>query len=176
MAPLSMMSNSMKLLRSIATALALAYVVVDVLLGLLFRPLYRYLARIRLLDRLTTQIRKLKPYPSLALFLLPIIILEPAKPIAAYALASGHVWLSVAIFGCAELLKLVIVERLFQITRDKLMSIPAFAWGYVRWKLLLDWLASTGIWRTARRLMLRSRWAWRRWCADLIEQAAPTRG
>ena len=166
----------MKLLRSIVTALALAYVVVDVLLGLLFRPLYRHLARLRIFDRLAANIRKLKPYPSLALFLLPIIILEPAKPIAAYALAAGHAGLAVGIFACAELLKLVIVERLFQITRDKLMSIPAFAWAYGRWKLVSDWLASTGIWRAARRLAFRARSTFRRWRAQLIEHGAPTRG
>jgi hypothetical protein len=163
----------MKLLRLIVAGLALAYVVVDVLLGLLFRPLYRYLARLRFLDRLAAKIRTLKPYPSLALFLLPIIILEPAKPIAAYALAAGHAGLAVGIFACAELLKLVIVERLFQITRDKLMSIPAFAWAYGRWKIVSDWLASTGIWRTARRLVCRVKSSCRRWSAELSEQGLP---
>jgi hypothetical protein len=34
------------------------------------------------------------------------------------------------VLGVAELLKLVLIERLFGISRDKLMSIPAFAWGY----------------------------------------------
>ena len=164
----------MKLLKAIAAALALAYVVVDVVLGLLFRPLYRYLARIRFLDRLAAAIRTLNPYPTLALFLLPIIILEPAKPIAAYALASGHAGLAVGIFACAELLKLVIVERLFQITRVKLMSIPAFASGYARWKLVSDWLAATGIWRAARRLVFRVRLSCRRWYAGLNEQSSPT--
>jgi len=170
------MMNWKKPLRSVVGALAMAYVVVDVLLGLLFRPLYRYLARLPFLDRLAASIRKLKPYPSLALFLVPIIILEPAKPIAAYALAEGHVYFAVGIFAGAELLKLVIVERLFQITRDKLMSIPAFAWAYGRWKLVSDWLASTGIWRAARRLAFRARSTFRRWRAELIEHGAPTRG
>jgi len=158
------------------TGLAVAYVVVDVLLGMLFRPLYRYLARLRIFDRLAANIRKLRPYPSLALFLLPIIILEPAKPIAAYALALGHPGVAVGIFACAELLKLVIVERLFQITRDKLMLIPAFAWAYARWKLMSDWLASTGIWRSVRRLVFRARLACRRWRAELIQQGSPTGG
>ncbi|HEY4987935.1 MAG TPA: hypothetical protein VII39_15060, partial [Bradyrhizobium sp.] len=98
----------------------------------------------------------------------------PAKPIAAYALASGHAGLAVGIFACAELLKLVIVERLFQITRVKLMSIPAFASGYARWKLVSDWLAATGIWRAARRLVFRVRLSCRRWYAGLNEQSSPT--
>ena len=33
-------------------------------------------------------------------------------------------------FLVGELLKLVLVERLFHLTRDKLMRIPAFAWAY----------------------------------------------
>jgi len=166
----------MKPLRLVAGALALAYVVVDMVLGLLFRPLYRYLARFHFLDLLAAHIRTLKPYPSLALFLLPIIILEPAKPVAAYALAAGHPALAVGIFASAELLKLVIVERLFQITRDKLMSIPAFAWAYARWKFVSEWLASTGIWRAARRLVIKAKSACRRWRAQLTAQASPTRG
>ena len=166
----------MKLLRSIAGALAVVYFVADMLLGALLRPLYRYLAGLHFLDRLAARIRRLGPYPSLALFLLPIIILEPAKPVAAYAAATGHPGVAVAIFACAELLKLVIVERLFQITRDKLMSIAAFAWVYARWTLVSDWLASTGIWRAARRLVRKAKSSWRRWRAGLTDQASPTRG
>ncbi len=165
----------MKIVRPIIFALGLAYVVFDVLLGLLFRPLYRYLARIRFLDRLTAHIRNLKPYPSLALFLLPIIILEPAKPVSAFLLAKGHPVIAIAVYLLAEVLKLIIVERLFQITRDKLMSIAAFAWVYARWRLVSDWLASTGIWSAARRVVLRVRSVCRRWRVELRHEVVRQR-
>jgi hypothetical protein len=44
----------------------------------------------------------------------------------------------------------VLVERLFNINRDKLMSIPAFAWAYGKYRLAMDWLESTEAWQTVR--------------------------
>ena len=72
-------------------------------------------------------IRSLRPYPSLSLFSVPVIMLEPVKPVAAYLAATGQMVSSVVTLIIGELLKLVLVERLFSITRDKLMKIPAFA-------------------------------------------------
>lgn len=70
------------------------------------------------------------PYPSLALFAVPVIVLEPAKPLSAYLIATGHFFAGAVIFITAEVLKLTVVERLFQLNKKKLLSIPAFAWCY----------------------------------------------
>ena len=75
-------------------------------------------------------IRSLRPYPSLALFSVPVIILEPVKPVAAYLAATGQLVSSVVTLVVGEVLKLVLVERLFSLIRDKLLKIPAFAWAY----------------------------------------------
>jgi hypothetical protein len=56
----------------------------------------------------------------------------------------------VLIFG--ELLKFLLVERLFRLSREKLMSIPAFAWCYDKFCQAQDWVASLGAWQLARRL------------------------
>jgi hypothetical protein len=79
------------------------------------------------LRRLRAWIRSLRPYPSLALFSVPVIILEPVKPVAAYLAATGQMLGSLLTLIIGELLKLVLVERLFSLTRDKLMKIPTFA-------------------------------------------------
>jgi hypothetical protein len=50
-----------------------------------------------------------------------------------------------------EILKLVLVERLFSINRDKLLSIPAFAWAYGKYRFAMDWLESTEAWQMVRR-------------------------
>jgi hypothetical protein len=96
----------------------------------------------------------LGPYPTLALFIIPVLILEPAKPLAAYLTATGHVMSGLIVLAVAELLKLVLVERLFCISRDKLMSIPAFAWGYAKFQQAQSWVTSLGAWRLARRMAL----------------------
>jgi thiol:disulfide interchange protein len=96
-------------------------------------------------------IKSLRPYPSLALFAVPLIILEPVKPVAAYLAATGHVRLALMVLILGEILKLVLVERLFSINRDKLLSIPAFAWAYGKYQLAKDWLESTEAWQMVRR-------------------------
>jgi len=50
-----------------------------------------------------------------------------------------------------EILKLVMVERLFCVSRDKLLSIPAFAWAYGRYCTAKAWLTSLEAWQLALR-------------------------
>jgi hypothetical protein len=47
------------------------------------------------------------------LFLVPVIILEPVKPVGAYLIATNHLVSGVSLIAIGELLKIVIVERLF---------------------------------------------------------------
>jgi len=82
----------------------------------------------------------------------PVIILEPIKPVAAYLAATGQVVSAAVTFIVGELLKLVLVERLFHLTRDKLMRIPAFAWAYGKFSEVKAWLQATDAWRAIRAL------------------------
>jgi hypothetical protein len=72
----------------------------------------------------------LRPYPTLALFIVPVILLEPVKLVATYLTAAGHIVGGLMILIVGELLKLLLIERLFSVSRDKLMTIPVFAWCY----------------------------------------------
>jgi hypothetical protein len=101
--------------------------------------------------RLRSWIVSLRPYPTLLLFAVPVALLEPVKPVAAYLAGTGHVGLGATVFVIGELLKLVLVERLFSISRDKLMSIPAFAWAYGKYRAAMDWVMSLEAWQNARR-------------------------
>jgi hypothetical protein len=109
----------------------------------------------------------LGPYPTLALFVVPVLVLEPAKPLAAYLTATGHVVSGLAVLGVAELLKLLLIERLFRISRDKLMSIAAFAWGYGKYEQARNWVESLSAWQLMRRLTLSARHAVHRYVLDL---------
>jgi hypothetical protein len=40
-----------------------------------------------------------------------------------------------------------------QPNRKKLMSIPAFAWGYQRWLRIMDLVEAMEVWKTSRRLV-----------------------
>jgi hypothetical protein len=135
-------------LKIVSYVLAFAYFLVDALFVSVAKPISRWLARHLRLERLRAWIQSLSPYPSLALFSVPVIILEPVKPVAAYLAATGQIVAAAATFAVGELLKLVLVERLFALTRNKLMKIPAFAWGYAYYKQSIDWLKSTAAWRS----------------------------
>jgi hypothetical protein len=72
------------------------------------------------------QIQQLGPYQSLALILLPIILVEPLKVVALLVAGHGH-WLSgtgmlIAVYGVS----LVVVELLFKMVKPQLMTLPWF--------------------------------------------------
>jgi len=145
--------------------LATAYFVVDGVLSHVTQPIAVWLARKKLFERVRLWIISLGPYPSLALFAVPLIILEPAKPLSAYLIGTGHFFAGAVIFITAEVLKLTFVERLFQLNRNKLLSIPAFAWGYQYWRHMMDVIESMEVWKASRRLVAdadrigRTRWS-----------------
>jgi hypothetical protein len=134
---------------------AAIYIAVDELFSLVTRPIADWLARQDVARRLRRWITSLPPYPALALFVVPLIILEPVKPLAAYLAASGHFATGAALFVGGELLKLVIVERLFLLNKRKLLSIAAFAWCYRYVSALREWLEATAVFRTTRRFVRR---------------------
>jgi hypothetical protein len=139
-----------RILKPVTYILAAVYFVLDAVFMTVARPIARWIGRHFEFKRLRAWIRSLPPYPSLALFSVPVIILEPVKPVAAYLAATGQIVSGALTFIVGELLKLVLVERLFHLTRDKLMRIPAFAWGYGRFTEMKAWLQATEAWRAIR--------------------------
>ena len=142
-------------------AIATVWFIMDGVFSYVTTPLAEWLSKWKLLERMRRWVTSLGPYPSLALFAVPLIILEPAKPLSAYLIGTGHFFAGAVVFITAEVLKLTVVERLFQLNRDKLLSIPAFAWGYAYWRRMMDFLESTAAWRMARQ-MTRSAADWLR--------------
>lgn len=67
--------------------------------------------------------------PKLALFafLLPSIILIPAKLIGLHAMAAGHVFIGAIVFLLAKFVGMALFSRIFNLTRPALMQIPRFA-------------------------------------------------
>jgi hypothetical protein len=58
---------------------AFLYFIIDLLFELFLRPINRWLARNRFFARIADWIESLGPYPTLALFLVPQILLEPTN-------------------------------------------------------------------------------------------------
>jgi hypothetical protein len=134
--------------------IATSYFVVDAIFLTIATPLARWMARRRIFIRSRSWIASLRPYPSLALFAVPLIILEPVKPIAAYLIATGQIVAGMTVLTVGEILKLVIIERLFKLCRRKLLKIPLFARGYGHWRQGVDWIVSMRAWQAVRRRFL----------------------
>jgi hypothetical protein len=146
-----------RILKPLIVAIAAVYFLADAIFATLSHPLSRWIGELRVLASLRSWIRSLRPYPSLALFAVPLIVLEPVKPVAAYLAATGHVRPGLMVLIVGEILKLVLVERLFSINRDKLLSIPAFAWAYGKYRFVVDWLESSEAWQMVLRWNRRMR-------------------
>src|ERR1700737_3930866 len=144
--------------------LAAAYFVLDGLFSYVTRPVAAWLGRMHMFERTRRWIVSLRPYPSLALFAVPVIILESVKPLAGYLVATGHLVAGAITFIAGEVVKLTCVERLFELNRTKLLSIPAFATAYGYWRRMMDALEAMEVWKMSRRLVdeavriLRTRW------------------
>jgi hypothetical protein len=141
-----------RILRPIIYGLAALYFLADAAFMTIAKPISDWLAKHVVLRQLSVWIRSLRPYPSLALFLVPVIILEPVKLVAAYLAATGRITSSVVTLIVGELVKLILVERLFRLTRDKLMKIPAFAWVYIKFREAKKWLKNTEAWKVIHRI------------------------
>lgn len=144
----SLLSHVFNPLAQIAVAV---YLVLDSVSRALFRPISRWLAKLRLIIRLEELISGLPAYAVLGLLALPFAIAEPAKIFAIYLMSTGHVIIGLALLIAAYLVSVLVVDRIFQAGKVKLLTIPWFAklWIWISdYKdRLLTWMKSTVAWK-----------------------------
>jgi hypothetical protein len=124
--------------KTIFAVVAFLYFCIDALFLSILRLFAANLCRLPGVDRLGRWIASLGPYPTLILFLVPLVVLEPVKPVGVYLIGSKRIVSGVLVLVAGEMLKITLVERLFHLSRDKLLSIPAFAWCH---GIVTGWLA-----------------------------------
>lgn len=112
--------------RIIWTAVALLFLAVSWLWDTL-APLIQWIVdRIPLEDVKAWVIRfmeRLPPYPTLLVFLIPIVVIEPFKLLSVWLLARGQFLSGLALFIIAEVLRFGLVAFLFKTCSEKLLSI-----------------------------------------------------
>ncbi len=159
-------SGAGRVLSPVVAVLAFIYFLIDALFLPPIRFFGRWLGGFDMFARLGAWIRTLGPYQTLALFLVPLIILEPVKPVAAVLAAKGHYARSIALLVVGEILKVTIVERLFHVGRPKLMAIRAFAWTYNYVMAWYAWFEALPPWqavlRNVRAIKAQARTVWQR--------------
>jgi hypothetical protein len=162
-----------RILKPFVFLLAAIYFLVDAIFATVARPLSNWIGEHWVFESLRGWIVSLRPYPTLLLFAVPLIVLEPVKPVAAYLVGNSHVAMGMIVLVIGEILKLVLVDRLFSVSRNKLMSIPAFAWAYWKYRAAKDCMTSAHAWKAARRWSLIARYAARSYALELRASQTP---
>ena len=85
------------------------------------------LGALRLVHAIEKRLAALPPRWALIAFLLPSLILIPAKLIGLHAIASGHWLAGSGVFLLAKLLGMALFSRIFNLTRPALMQLGWFA-------------------------------------------------
>lgn len=88
------------------------------------------LGAVRLVHAIEKHIATLPPRWALFTFLLPSLILIPAKLIGLHAIAAGHWLVGSGVFLLAKLLGMALFSRIFNLTRPALMQLAWFAHLY----------------------------------------------
>lgn len=144
-------------------AVLTAFIILDEIARPLYRPLIRWFASLRLVHHLEAAVARLPRPLVLLAFAVPFIIAEPLKLLGLILMARGTFWTGLIVLGLAHLATFLIVERIYDAGRDKLMSYRWFAWGMGIVTRLRDqalgWVRASSAYAFA----IRTRDAARRW-------------
>ncbi|MCY2957734.1 MAG: hypothetical protein NT107_11935 [Planctomycetota bacterium] len=135
------------------------------------------IARLPILRRLETWVRRLPPWAAMVAFILPVLILLPVKVMAFWFLATGHVRSGVLVFIGGKVLGTALLARLFTLTKPALLQVAwfcrCFAWfTSVRDRVYL-YVKSLRAMQVAKAWLMRARERLRRvWRALRFRRAA----
>ena len=89
--------------------------------------------------KVAAAIERLPPYPTLLVFLVPVILLLPLKVLGFWMLAHGF-WLgAVVVLSLAKVVSLGVTAFIFDLTRPKLLQLGWFRWFYDHMIVWLAW-------------------------------------
>jgi hypothetical protein len=86
-------------------------------------------------DAVARLILGLPPYGALALFVIPVFVVEPLKVFAVRAMAHGHILQGLLGLAALKFVGVGVFAFIFDLTRDKVLEIAWFARFY-RWVLM----------------------------------------
>ena len=109
--------------RFMVVVAVVGYTVLDELLFPVFRPLIVWLTGLRLFQRIGEALGRLPPYVALLALGVPFVIIEPAKLLAIWWAAQGHVIQGTLMLLVAQVLSLLVCERIFHAAYQPLMRI-----------------------------------------------------
>jgi hypothetical protein len=73
---------------------------------------------------------------AVLLFGVPLAVSEVGAFISVVTMATGHLFAGMALYVLMKMFGLVLVPIIFEITREKLMTLPWFVWAYSKFEAL----------------------------------------
>lgn len=144
-------------LRVLLTALIL----LDEVARPLYRPLSRWIASLRLVQRIEGWIATLPRLAVLVLLAVPFIIAEPLKLVGLVMIGRGQIWAGLFVLALAYLASFLIVERIYRAGEPKLLSYRWLAAGIGLLSrlrgLALDWVRRQALYQAARAFAVATR-------------------
>lgn len=131
------LSKTAAILRPFLVAAGVALFLIEEVIWAGLTHLMAQLGRLPLVARLEALIRTLPPYPAMALFLLPVVIILPFNLIAGWLMAKGQFLSGLGLLLCAKFSGMAIWARLYTLCRPALASLRWFAaleTMILRWK------------------------------------------
>lgn len=101
------------------------------------------LGQLPLVHTVETHIAALPPKPALVVFLLPSILILPAKLAALALILRGHALAGLATILAAKLLGMALFSRIFTLCKPALLTLP---WFRRMNDTILEWLARLHAW------------------------------
>jgi hypothetical protein len=106
-------------------------------------PIISFIIRLIPLEGVKEAVRrymaKLSPYPTLIVFLIPAVVHEIMKVVAIF-LFRKHQWIAGAVmYIAADIIGIALVAFIFENCKEKLLSIPWFAWCYAKFDAAHRW-------------------------------------
>ena len=65
---------------------------------------------------------------AVLLFGVPVLVMESGSAVAVLMIAFGHVWLGTVLYGALKLVGVSLIAVIYDLTREKLMSLSWFVW------------------------------------------------
>ncbi len=156
-----------RLLRGIFAVFAALWMVLEEWIWDSLTAAMRWLGRLPPVRWLEVRIARLSPRAAMAVFVVPWLLLLPAKILSLWFLSTGHMALGVLVFVVAKLIGTALLARLFTLTKPALLQIAWFrrfyGWFTALKNRLYTYVKSLRAYQLARSWMARVRAAMRGW-------------
>ena len=156
-----------RVLRGVLTVFAALWIFLEEWIWDGLKKIMAWVGRLPLIHWVEVRIARLPPYVAMALFIIPWLVLLPAKILALWMIGTGHAKSGVGVFVVAKVVGTALLARLFTLTKPALMTIAWFARIYTRFCAWRDriyaYVKSMPAWREARAWITRLKTFFAKW-------------